>query len=347
MKIKKKIRVGLVGCGRIAHSHLKAITSFDKSFELICVSDVDKKRLNKVSTLYQLKKYSKFQDMIANEQLDLVVICTPNGFHAKQALQVSKYKTDVLIEKPIVLNLKDGENLVNIFKQKRINLFAVMQLRYNETLLILKRALEEKRFGRIHLVQINVFWTRTSKYYSLDQWRGTKKLDGGTFLNQAIHYIDLLNWLFGTVDYVHAITNKYLNIEFEDTGVMNIKWKSGTLGSVSVSVLTYPQNLEASITVMGENGTAKISGKAMNMIEIWNFRNKKNYDTRIKKITNMTTSKLGNRHYDQYLNLEKFYSNKKYRLLTGKEALKSIELVIAAKKSFKMKKIVKISSKKF
>ena len=157
MKIKKKIRVGLVGCGRIAHSHLKAITSFDKSFELICVSDVDKKRLNKVSTLYQLKKYSKFQDMIANEQLDLVVICTPNGFHAKQALQVSKYKTDVLIEKPIVLNLKDGENLVNIFKQKRINLFAVMQLRYNETLLILKRALEEKRFGRIHLVQINVY----------------------------------------------------------------------------------------------------------------------------------------------------------------------------------------------
>ena len=237
----------MVGCGRIAQNHFKAIEKFRRSFKLICVSDVDKKRLDKISNLYKVNKYLKIEEMINNEQLDLIVICTPNGLHAKQALQISKHNTDVLIEKPIVLNLHDGRKLVKTYRNNKKNLFAVMQLRYNETLLTLKKALEENRFGKIHLVQINVFWTRTSKYYSSDKWRGTKKLDGGTFLNQAIHYVDLLNWLFGSIDYVQAIMSKHLDIEFEDTGIMNIKWKNGTLGSLSVSVLTYPQNLEASI----------------------------------------------------------------------------------------------------
>jgi predicted dehydrogenase len=145
----------------------------------------------------------------------------------------------------------------------------VKQNRRNTTLQLLKRAVTEKRFGKIHMVHLNVFWTRPQAYYDQGNgWRGTWEFDGGAFMNQASHYVDLLDWLIGPVEKVQAMMSTTRDIEVEDTGVLNVKWRNGALGSVSVTMLTYPENLEGSITILGEKGTIRIGGVAVMSAEI-------------------------------------------------------------------------------
>ena len=174
-----------------------------------------------------------------------------------------------------------------------VRLFVVKQNRTNLTLQLLKRAIEEKRFGKIHMVHLNVFWTRPQEYYDEAEWRGTLELDGGAFMNQASHYVDLLDWLIGPIDKVQAMMSTTRDIEVEDTGVLNIRWINGTLGSMSVTMLTYRKNLEGSITILGEKGTVRVGGLAVNNIEHWEFDDTKDYDEEIKEANYQTTSVYG------------------------------------------------------
>ena len=133
---------------------------------------------------------------------------------------------------------------------------------------LLKRAIDEKRFGAFKMVHLNVFWTRPQAYYDQGNgWRGTWEFDGGAFMNQASHYVDLIEWLIGPVERVQAMMSTTRDIEAEDTGVVNIKWRNGALGSMAVTMLTFPKNLEGSITILGETGSVKIGGVAVNEIQ--------------------------------------------------------------------------------
>ena len=162
-------------------------------------------------------------------------------------------------EKPMATRWKDGIAMVHACDDAKVRLFIVKQNRRNATIQLLKRAIDEKRFGRIHMVQVNVFWTRPQAYYDSAKWRGTWEMDGGAFMNQASHYIDLLDWLIGPVADVQAMTGTLArDIEVEDSGVLNVRWRHGALGSVAVTMLTYPKNLEGSITIIGEKGTVRL-----------------------------------------------------------------------------------------
>jgi UDP-N-acetyl-2-amino-2-deoxyglucuronate dehydrogenase len=195
---------------------------------------------------------------------------------------------------------------------------------------VLKRAVEEKRFGRIHLVHLNVFWTRPQAYYDQARWRGTWEFDGGAFMHQASHYVDLLDWLIGPVDKVQAMVSTTRDIEVEDTGVLNVRWRNGALGSMSVTMLTYPKNLEGSITILGETGSVRVGGEAVNDIQLWDFAEPRDYDAQVKAANYDTTSVYGFGHPLYYKNVIDSLRGSAEPETDGREGLKSLELLIAA-----------------
>jgi len=212
-----------------------------------------------------------------------------------------------------------------------VRLFVVKQNRRNATLQLLKRTLDKKRFGRIFMVTINVFWTRPQEYYDSARWRGTWEFDGGAFMNQASHYIDLLDWLIGPIESVQAYTATLArNIQVEDTGVMAVKWRSGALGTVNVTMLTYPKNLEGSITIIGETGTVRIGGLAVNEIQHWEFATPDPDDDAVKQASYKTTSVYGFGHPLYYDNVIRVMRGEADPETDGREGLKSLELLIAA-----------------
>jgi UDP-N-acetyl-2-amino-2-deoxyglucuronate dehydrogenase len=195
---------------------------------------------------------------------------------------------------------------------------------------LLKKAIDKGRFGRIYMVNINVFWTRPQEYYDTAKWRGTWEFDGGAFMNQASHYVDLLDWLVGPIESLQAYTATLArNIEVEDTGVVSVKWRSGALGSLNVTMLTYPKNLEGSITILGENGTVRIGGLAVNEIQHWEFLDEDPDDANVKNANYETSSVYGFGHPLYYENVVDVMRGNAEPETDGREGLRSLEVLIA------------------
>ncbi len=234
----------------------------------MAVCDIDRAALDKAVSQTGATGYTNLGDMLAHSNADVVVLATPSGLHPDQAIQVANSGCHVMTEKPMATRWADGKRMVAACDAAGVRLFVVKQNRRNATLQLLKRAVEKDRFGRIYLATINVFWSRPQSYYDSAAWRGTWEFDGGAFMNQASHYVDLLDWLIGPIESVQAYTGTLArNIEVEDTGVMSVRWRSGALGSVNVTMLTYPKNMEGSITILGEKGTVRVGGVAVNEIQ--------------------------------------------------------------------------------
>jgi len=330
----RKIRIGLVGCGRISKNHFGSFESYPDDIELVAVCDIDPAVLAEHSSRYGVPGYTDMRDMLRAETLDLVVLCTPSGLHPEQAIIAATHGVGTVSEKPMATRWEDGLRMVRACDEAGVRLFVVKQNRRNPTLQLLKRAATEKRFGRIHLVQVNVFWTRPQSYYDQgDGWRGTWEFDGGAFMNQASHYVDLLDWLIGSVETVHAMTSTTRDIEAEDTGVLNVRWRNGALGSMSVTMLTYPKNLEGSITILGERGTARLGGVAVNEAQVWDFSDKRDYDDEARAASYATTSVYGFGHPLYYRNVIDVMRGDSKPETDGRAGLKSLELLVAAYQS--------------
>jgi UDP-N-acetyl-2-amino-2-deoxyglucuronate dehydrogenase len=327
----RKIRIGLVGCGRIAKNHLLSFDKHSEDIELAAVCDIDQAVLTQHASERGVPGYRQLDDMLKAEALDLVALCTPSGLHPEQAMIAARHGVHVVTEKPMATRWNDGIRMVRACDEAGVRLFVVKQNRRNTTLQLLKRAVSEKRFGKIHLVQLNVFWTRPQSYYDQGNgWRGTWEFDGGAFMNQASHYVDLLEWLVGPVEKVQAMTSTTRDIEVEDTGVWNVKWRSGALGSMSVTMLTYPKNMEGSITILGEHGTVRIGGVAVNDIQVWEFADSRDYDSQVRDASYDTTSVYGHGHPLYYRNVVEVMRGEAKPETDGREGLRSLELLIAA-----------------
>ena len=326
----RKVRIAIVGCGRISRNHFGSIEKHADNIELAAVCDINPQVLNEHAQKYAVPAYRSMEEMLKSELVDLVALCTPSGMHANQAELAARYGVHVMTEKPMATRWQDGVRMVRACDKANVRLFVVKQNRRNTTLQLLKRAVEEKRFGKIHMVHLNVFWTRPQEYYDQGKWRGTWEFDGGAFMNQASHYVDLLDWLIGPVDKVQAMMSTTRDIEVEDTGVMNVRWRNGALGSMSVTMLTYPKNLEGSITILGEKGTVRIGGVAVNDIQLWQFDEAKDYDQQIESANYETTSVYGFGHPLYYKNVIDTLCGDAEPETDGREGLKSLELLIAA-----------------
>lgn len=327
----RKIRIAVVGCGRISKNHFGAIEKHSDDIELAAVCEKDKDILKAHENQYNVPGYSCLEKMLDKEDLDLVCLCTPSGLHPAEAIMAARQKVHVMTEKPMATRWKDALAMVRACDEEDVHLFVVKQNRRNSTLQLLKRAVNEKRFGRIYMVHLNVFWTRPQEYYDSARWRGTWELDGGAFMNQASHYVDLLDWLIGPIADVQAMTGTLArDIEVEDTGVLNVRWRNGALGSMSVTMLTYPKNYEGSITILGEKGTVRIGGVAVNDIQTWDFLEPEDYDQEVLQANYETTSVYGFGHPLYYKNVVDVMRGRAEPETGGREGLKSLEVLIAA-----------------
>lgn len=329
--LDRKIHIGLVGCGRISKNHFGSFAEHAHDLQLAAVCDIEPAILNAHSAQYKVPGYATLTEMLTKEKLDMVALCSPSGLHPQQAILAAQHGVHVITEKPMATRWSDGLRMVKACDDQGVHLFVVKQNRHNTTLQLLKRAVLEKRFGKIHMVHLNVFWSRPQSYYDQGNgWRGTWEFDGGAFMNQASHYVDLLDWLIGPVEKVQAMMSTTRDIEVEDTGVLNVKWRNGALGSMSVTMLTYPQNLEGSITILGDKGTVKIGGMAVNEIQTWIFEDQRDYDEDIEKTNYQTTSVYGFGHPLYYKNVVDVMRGRAKPETDGREGLKSLELLVAA-----------------
>ena len=328
--VNRKIRIAIAGCGRISKNHFGSIEKHSAHLELVAVCDIEQSTLASHQAQYKVTGYLHLADMLQTEKPDMVVLCTPSGIHADQAVLAASHGVHVITEKPMATRWHDGLRMVRACDEAGVRMFVVKQNRRNTTLQLLKRAVEERRFGKIHLVHLNVFWARPQSYYDQAKWRGTWEFDGGAFMNQASHYVDLLDWLIGPVDKVQAMMSTTRDIEVEDTGVINVRWRNGALGSMSVTMLTYPNNMEGSITILGEKGTVRIGGMAVNDIQLWQFDDARDYDAQVQTANYETTSVYGFGHPLYYKNVVDVMRGSAEPETDGREGLKSLELLIAA-----------------
>jgi UDP-N-acetyl-2-amino-2-deoxyglucuronate dehydrogenase len=332
--LDRPIRFALVGCGRISKNHFEALAKHRERAELVAVCDVQPQALQAAVQATGAQGFASLDELLAGSDADIVVLTTPSGLHSQQAIRIAQAGRHVLSEKPMATKFEEGQAMVRACRDAGVKLFVVKQNRLNATVRLVKDAIEQGRFGRIFMSTVNVFWTRPQSYYDAAKWRGRWDLDGGAFMNQASHYVDLLDWLVGPVDSVHAYTATLdRDIEAEDTGVLSARLRHGGLASINVTMLTYPQNLEGSVTILGEKGSVKIGGTAVNKIEHWQFADSRPEDAAVLAASYETGSVYGHGHPLYYDNVIKTLRGEAQAQVDGYEGLRSLEVLIAAYRS--------------
>lgn len=324
----RDIRVALVGCGRISRNHFDAIRQID-GLTLSAVCDILPDRAEAAGEREGVPWFTSLDEMLAGAECDLVSVCTPSGLHAVQGVAAARAGRNVLTEKPMATTLSQADELVHACDDAGVRLFVVKQNRLNPSIQLLKRAVERGRFGRIYMANVTVRWQRPQEYYDAEPWRGTWEFDGGAILNQASHYVDLIQWLVGPVEGVMARTaTQARRIEAEDSGVALLRFRSGALGVIEVNVLTYPKNFEGSITIMGEKGTVKIGGTAVNRVDHWEFAEYDDDDKLVEAANTNPPNIYGFGHMGYYANVLAVLRGSGNPGTDGRAGRKSLELIL-------------------
>jgi UDP-N-acetyl-2-amino-2-deoxyglucuronate dehydrogenase len=321
-------RVALAGCGRISTNHFEAIAKVD-GLSVSAVCDVVESRAQAAGEALGVPWFSAYETMLREAPCEIVTIATPSGLHPVHGILAAKAGKHVVCEKPMAITLASADALVNACDDANVKLFVVKQNRLNPPVQLLKRAMDKGRFGKIYLANTTVRWTRPQEYYDQAPWRGTWEFDGGAFMNQASHYVDLMQWLVGPVESVIAKTATLARrIEAEDTGIAVLRFRSGALGTIEVTMLTYPKNMEGSITILGEKGTAKIGGTAVNKVEKWEFAEPDPDDALVEASNTNPTSVYGFGHEAYYRNVLGVLRGEAIPDTDGRGGRKSLELIL-------------------
>ena len=322
------LNIALIGCGRISKNHFEAIAQQEDA-QVVACCDIIPERAKEAAEKYNIPfGTTKYEEMLKRDDIDLISICTPSGLHPEHGILAARAGKHVLTEKPMACRIEEADKLIKACDEAGVKLFVVLQNRLNPSIQLVRRAFEEGRFGKIYMITSNVFWTRPQNYYDMAPWRGTWALDGGAFMNQASHYVDMVQWFGGPIAEVKSITATLArNIEAEDTGSAIIRFENGAIGSINVTMLTYPKNLEGSITILGEKGTVRIGGTSMNKIEQWDFIDKEEYDDEIEQYNTNPTSVYGFGHSGYYRNIIDSLYGTAQPISNDQEGMKSLYLL--------------------
>ena len=328
-------RIAVVGCGRIATNHFDAIAKVE-GLELVAVCDSVADRARSAGEAQGVPWFTALDAMLAEVECDAVALCTPSGLHPQHGIIVAQAGKHVISEKPMAISLEAADRLIDACDRAGVHLFVVKQNRLNPAVQLIKRAIDKGRFGRIYLANVTVRWTRPQEYYDSAPWRGTWEFDGGAIMNQASHYVDLVQWLVGPVESVVAKTATLARrIETEDTGAAVMRFRSGALGVLEVTMLTYPRNMEGSITILGERGSAKVGGLAVNRVEHWQFAEYDDDDKLVETVATNPTSVYGFGHEGYYRNVLAVLQGRAQPDTDGRQGRKSLELILGIYESAK------------
>ncbi len=335
MTARREFRVAFLGCGRISANHFDAIARIE-GLSVAAVCDATEERARAAGERCGVPWFTSFERMLAEVPCEVVAIATPSGLHPAHGILAAKAGKHVVCEKPMAITLESADDLVHACDAAGVHLFVVKQNRLNATVQLLKRAVDKGRFGRIFMANTTVRWARPQEYYDQAPWRGTWEFDGGAIMNQASHYVDLLQWLMGPVESVVAKTATLARrIEAEDSGAAVMRFRSGALGVLEVTMLAYPRNLEGSITLLGEKGSAKIGGTAVNRIETWQFAEYDDDDKLVEAANTNPPSVYGFGHEPYYRNVLKVLRGEAAPDTDGRAGRKSLELILGIYESAK------------
>lgn len=326
------LNFALVGCGRISKRHSELLGNGQiVGARLAAVCDLVTAKARRIGEQFSVPWFSDMHEMMKKSAVDVVVVLTESGNHAKHVIELAQYTRHIVVEKPMALTLHDVDSMIEACDAAGIKLFVIKQNRFNVPVLKLREAIEKKRFGKLVLGTIRVRWCRDQKYYDQDAWRGTWALDGGVLTNQASHHVDLLEWMMGDVDSVFAkSTTALVNIEAEDTAVVILKFRNGALGIIEATTAVRPKDLEGSISILGEGGTVEIGGFAVNKMKVWNFTAPQEGDDEVmEKYSVNPPNVYGFGHQAYYEHVVDCVKNKKQQLVDGLVGRHSIELINA------------------
>lgn len=328
------MRYALIGCGRISKNHI--ISAIKNNLEIVAICDLDISKLKSCSKTFQLAEnvnfYTNYKDMIDNEDLDIIAIATDSGSHASIAVECLKRSINLIIEKPIALSIYEADLIIEMAKEKNLKVTVCFQNRFNEAVQKLKYSLSNNELGKLSHGSLNVRWNRGREYYEQADWRGKWETDGGALMNQSIHGIDLICWLFDyKLEEVYGVIRSFFHpyIETEDLGLAILKFKEGQVATIEGTVNVYPSNLEETLLIFGETGTVKIGGKSANLIEYWNVMNS-DFDG---NLVEMTENIYGNGHTRLYSDFIDSVRRNREPLITAIDGKKALEVVLTIYKS--------------
>lgn len=344
------MKYALIGCGRIATNHVKAVVNNDLEFVAAC--DVVAENIQVLLAKHGLEndesiaRYTDYKKMISEHpELELVAIATSSGVHAEIAKYCINHGINVIIEKPIAMNMADADEIVHLSEEKGVTVCACHQNRFNVAVQKVRAALESGRFGKLSHGSIHVRWNRNKDYYDQAPWRGTWAEDGGCLMNQCIHGIDLLRWMMGNeVDTVYGVTRQQYHhyLEAEDVGMAVITFKNGAVATVEGTTNVYPKNLEETLYLFGENGTVKIGGKSTNNLDVWDFADETEEDQANKGLEEQTSNVYGNGHTSLYADVIDAIINHRKPYIDAVAGRNALEVVLAIYKSMKTGMPVKL-----
>ena len=336
------MKYALIGCGRIAINHVTA--AVNNNMEIVAVCDIVPEKMEAILKKHGLvddksiKRYTDYKKMIEENELELVSIATESGKHASIALDVIDAGINVIIEKPMAMNIADAEEIIKRAAEKNVKVSACHQNRFNVAIQEVRKAIEGERFGKLSHASINVRWNRNKGYYDQAPWRGTWEEDGGCLMNQCIHGIDLLRWMMGDeVVEVYGATRQQFHdyLEAEDVGVAGVKFKNGAIGTIEGTTNVYPQNLEETLYIFGENGTVKVGGKSTNTIDVWDFKDETAEDEKNKGLEEETSNVYGNGHTSLFADVIEAINDDRAPYVDGVAGRNALEMVLAIYKSQK------------
>lgn len=332
------MKYALIGCGRISPNHIEAAKNNNLEFVAMC--DVIPKAIQEKSEKFGLEavhRYTNYKELLEVEKPELVAICTESGKHAAIALDCIEDGCNVIIEKPIALSIADAQAIIDAAKAKDVLVCVNHQNRFNKSVQYIRKAIEEGRFGKLSHGAAHVRWNRSEGYYAQAPWRGTWAQDGGCLMNQCIHNIDLLRWLMGDeVDEVMAYTDQLEHpyLEAEDLGIAIVKFKNGAYGLIEGTTNVYPKNLEETLYIFGDQGTAKAAGTSDNIIEIWNFADGKDDPQAVMDTYSENPPNIyGFGHTPLYADVIEAIQTGRKLYVDGEAGKRALELVLAIYKS--------------
>jgi UDP-N-acetyl-2-amino-2-deoxyglucuronate dehydrogenase len=340
--VPENFRVALVGCGRISKNHFDAIARVN-GLDLVGVADSVPERAEAAGAAYNVPAFTSLEAMLAGVECDIVTIATPSGLHPAQGIVAARAGKHVVTEKPMAISLAGADELIAECDAAGVRLFVVKQNRLNPAIQLVKRAVQKGRFGRIHSLNCTVRWSRPQEYYDQAPWRGTWAMDGGAFMNQASHYVDLIQWLGGPVSRVTAITaTQERKIEAEDSGAAVLQFANGAIGVLDITMLTFPRNLEGSLTILGDRGSVKIGGTAVNKVDTWIFAEYDDDDKLIETASTNPPTVYGFGHEGYYRNVLAVLRGEARPDTDGVEGRKSLAIILAAYESSRTGRAVEL-----
>lgn len=342
--MKKTLYFGIIGSGSIVETHIKSILEIPYA-EVTAIFSRNRATAQKWANQYNIQIFNDYEEFLSNDKLDIVTILTPSGTHADLGILAAKNGKHVVVEKPIDKSLNKTNDLIYACREANVMLSCIFQHRFDNGIVDIKHAMDQGEFGQLNFGAARTTWYRSQEYYDSGAWRGTWELDGGgALMNQSIHYIDLLLYLMGPVEEVHAYcaTRAHERIEVEDIAVASLKFKSGALGLIEGNTAAYP-GYSATLDIFGNNGSVIIEN---DQVKEWNFKNGNQYTKLSKELarTSASSSKMASykSHKRQYEDIVHAILENREPLVTGEEAKKSLELILAIYESARSGSPVKL-----